>query len=214
MAAGLRSGSADTGMPSGAVIAALRHHPAEVNEAVARAAARLAGAGVVGFDLAGDELLLPELAPHKPAFDIARAAGLGITCHAAEAAPAASAREAVELLGATRIGHGTHIVDDPDVLRWCADTRIVVEICPTSNWYTGAIAAVSDHPAPRFRKAGIPVVLGDDNPMQTGSDLVAERDVLTGILGWSAADLAALDTSSVDAAFLEPSQRAALRARL
>ncbi|MEO8094840.1 MAG: adenosine deaminase, partial [Pseudolysinimonas sp.] len=214
MAAGLRAGSADTGMPSGAVIAALRHHAPEVNEAVARAAAGMAGDGVVGFDLAGDELLFPELAPHRPAFDIARAAGLGITCHAAEAAPAAAAREAIELLGATRIGHGAHIVDDPDVLRWCADSGVVVEVCPTSNWYTGAIASVADHPAPRFRDAGIAVVLGDDNPMQTGSDLAAERDVLVRTLGWTDADLALLDATSIEAAFLEPAQRAALRARL
>jgi adenosine deaminase len=58
------------------------------------------------------------------------------------------------------------------------------------------------------------VVLGDDNPMQTGSDLAAERDVLAGTLGWSDADLAALDATSVAAAFLEPAQRAALRSRL
>lgn len=213
-ATGLRAGSADTGMPSGGVIAALRHHAPDVNEAVARAAAALAGEGVVGFDLAGDELLFPRLEPHRAAFDIARAAGLGITCHAAEAAPGPAAREAVELLGATRIGHGAHIVDDPEVLRWCAEAGVVVEVCPTSNWYTGAIAEVAAHPAPRFRDAGVPVVLGDDNPMQTGSDLAAERDVLTGTLGWTDADLAALDATSIDAAFLEPSQRATLRARL
>lgn len=209
---GLRAGSADTGLPCGAVIAALRHHPPEVNEAVARSAARLAGDVVVGFDLAGDELLYPELRPHAPAFDIARAAGLGITCHAAEAAPAAAAREAVDLLGATRIGHGARIADDPDVLAWCADAGVVIEICPTSNWYTGAIGAIEDHPAPVFRRAGIALVLGDDNPMQTGSDLADERRLLTTALGWTDGDLAALDVASVDAAFLDPSQRSALRA--
>jgi adenosine deaminase len=73
---------------------------------------------------------------------------------------------------------------------------------------------VARHPAPRFREAGVPVVLGDDNPMQTGSDLAAERDVLVGTLGWSDADLAALDATSVSAAFLEPAERAALRSRL
>lgn len=211
---GMRAGSEATGMPSGAVVAALRHHDAGTNLAVARAAAAAAGSGVVGFDLAGDELLHPELASHADAFAIARAAGLGITCHAAEAAPAAAAREAVELLGATRIGHGAHVAEDPDILRWCADAGVVIEVCPTSNWYTGAIAAVSAHPAPVFREAGIRVVLGDDNPMQTGSGMAGEREVLASQLGWDAAALADLDRDSVDAAFLEPAQRAALAAAL
>lgn len=214
VAEGMAEGSGATGMPSGAVVAALRHHDTDTNLAVARAAARFAGDGVVGFDLAGDELLFPALEPHAEAFAIARAAGLGITCHAAEAAPASAAREAVELLGATRIGHGAHIAAAPDVLAWCADHDIVIEVCPTSNWFTGAIGRIADHPAPRFRDAGIRVVLGDDNPMQTGSDLGAERAVLTDVLGWSAEQLGVLDRDSVDAAFLPASTRAALRERL
>jgi len=214
VAEGMREASLATGMPSGAVVAALRHHDQETNLGVAGAAARQAGSGVVGFDLAGDELLFPELAPHKGAFDLARAAGLGITCHAAEAAPGAAAREAAEMLGATRIGHGAHIVDDPDAMRWAVDSGIVVEICPTSNWYTGAIGAVLQHPAPAFRDAGVRLVLGDDNPMQTGTDLRDERAVLANVLGFTPADLAALDRVSVDAAFLEPSIRRDLTSRL
>jgi adenosine deaminase len=120
----------------------------------------------------------------------------------------------VELLGVSRIGHGTHIADDPDVLAWCADSGVVVEMCPTSNWFTGALAAVADHPAARFRDAGVPTVLGDDNPVQTGSPLSAERRVLADQLGFSAADLVELDRVSVAAAFTEPSVRAALAARL
>lgn len=200
---GMREGSASTGMPSAAVVAALRHHDAETNESVARAASRFAGHGVVGFDLAGDELLYPELTPHVHAFEIARAASLGVTCHAAEAAPGRYAREAVELLGATRIGHGAHIVDDPDVLAWAAESGVIVEICPTSNWYTGAIPTVSAHPAQRFLRGGVRLVLGDDNPMQTGSDLPAERAVLTDILGFTAGELAALDRTSRDGAFYD-----------
>jgi adenosine deaminase len=211
---GMGEGSQSTGMPSGAVVAALRHHDQDTNLAVARAAAQLAGSGVVGFDLAGDELLFPALDPHVDAFAIARAAGLGITCHAAEAGPASAARDAVELLGTTRIGHGAHIVDDPGVLAWCAGAGVVVEVCPTSNWFTGAIRDLADHPAPRFRDAGVRVVLGDDNPLQTGSDLRGERAVLTDVLGWSADQLDALDRASIDAAFLDPSTRQRLRERL
>lgn len=211
---GMREGTVSTGMPSGAVVAALRHHDTDTNDAVARAAARFAGDGVVGFDLAGDELLYPALAPHRTAFGIARAAGLGITCHAAEAGPASAAREAVDVLGATRIGHGARIVDDPDILRWCADEGVVVEICPTSNWFTGAIPEIASHPAPTFRDAGVRLVLGDDNPMQTGTDLRDERSVLVEVLGFSRDDLSAVDLASVDAAFLDSATRSTLAASL
>lgn len=213
VADGMGEGSASTGMPSGAVVAALRHHDSATNEAVARAAAAFAGAGVVGFDLAGDELLFPALQPHTRAFEIARAAGLGITCHAAEAGPAVAAREAVELLGATRIGHGAHIVDDPEVLSWCADHGVFVEICPTSNWYTGAITSPAHHPAPVFRDAGVRLVLGDDNPMQTGTDLRHERALLVDTFQFAQSDLAAIDAASLAAAFIDSSTRSALALR-
>jgi adenosine deaminase len=214
VAEGTQMASAATGMPSGVVIAALRHHDSDTNEAVARAAASLAGDGVVGFDLAGDEGLFPSLQPHSRAFDIARASGLGITCHAAEAGPAGAAREAVEILGATRIGHGTHIADDPALLAWCADEGVTIEICPTSNWFTGAIPSVSAHPAPLFRNAGVRLVLGDDNPMQTRSDLRAERAILQARLGFTDPDLETLDRVSVESAFLENSVRISLTERL
>lgn len=212
--AGLRDAVARTGMPAGLVPAALRHHDPETNEAVARAAARHAGSGVVGFDLAGDELRFPQLGPFVAAFGIARAAGLGITCHAAEAAPGPAAREAVERFGATRIGHGAHVASDPDALAWIADHGVVIEVCPTSNWFTGAIADVADHPAPVFAAAGIALVLGDDNPMQTGSSLPEERRLLADRLGFTDEQLAALDRSSVEAMFADDGVRTALRDRL
>ncbi|WP_072689999.1 hypothetical protein [Rhodococcus marinonascens] len=56
-----------------------------------------------------------------------------MTCHAAEAAPAAAAREAAEVFGITRIGHGVHIAQDPEIMSWLGDRGIVIECCPTSN---------------------------------------------------------------------------------
>ncbi len=207
---GVREGTRLSGMAAGIVVAALRHHPAELNLAVARSAARFAGAGVVGFDLAGDELRYPALEPYAEPFALAAAAGLGLTCHAAEAAPAAAARQAVELFGVRRIGHGAHVADDPEVLRWAADSGVVIEVCPTSNWFTGAIATVADHPAAAFQRAGVPIVLGDDNPVQTRSPMSAEREVLRTRLGFTDPELRALDQVSLRAAFVEDSVRAAL----
>lgn len=198
---GVREGRRRTGISAGVVVAALRMKSAESNLAVARSAAAAAGDGVVGFDLAGDESRRPELEPFAEAFAVARAAGLGLTCHAAEAGPAGAAREAVERFGVTRIGHGAHIVDDPEVLRWVADHGVVVEVCPTSNWFTGAIARVEDHPAPVLAAHGVRLVLGDDNPAQTGAPLSHERAVLRDRLGFSPDRIAELDRTSEAVAF-------------
>ncbi len=101
------------------------------------------------------------------------------------------------------------------MLAWCADHGVVIEVMPDlQRWFTGAIPSIADHPAPRFRDAGVPVVLGDDNPLQTGSDLAEERDVLVRVLGWTKPQLDDLDRASVAAAFLEPSQRGRLLAAL
>ena len=110
--AGLEEGSRATGLPVGLVVCLLRHLDDATNLAIARAAADAAGHGVVGLDVAGDELLYPSLEPYREPYRIAAAAGLGLTAHAAEAGPASAARDAVEMLGVTRIGHGSHIADD------------------------------------------------------------------------------------------------------
>lgn len=207
---GVEQGRASTGMAAGVVVAALRLHDAETNEAVARAAAAFAGRGVVGFDLAGDEARYPALAPYVGAFAIAGAAGLGLTCHAAEAGPGSAAVEAVDLLGVTRIGHGAHIVDDRAALDEIVARGIVVEVCPSSNWFTGAIGAIAAHPAPLFREAGVRVVLGDDNPRQTLSPLSAEAVILRDDLGFGARGMAEVASTSIAAAFLDDGTRTAL----
>ena len=153
----------------------LRHDDDETNLAVARAAAAAAGAGVVGLDVAGDELVFPSIAPYRAPFAVAAAAGLGLTAHAAEAGPAESVIEAVEGLGVTRIGHGSRAADDPAILAWAAEHGVAFEVCPTSNVLTGAARSVREHPLHAFLAAGCQVVLGDDDPVTTGSTLAAEE---------------------------------------
>ena len=210
---GVAEGTRRSGMNAGVVVAALRLHDADLNEAVARAAARYAGNGVVGFDLAGDEQLYPDLLPYVGAFAIARSAGLGLTCHAAEAGPAQAALDAVDLFGVTRIGHGAHIVDDQGVLNELVQRGITIEVCPTSNLYTGAITSLSQHPARRFKEASLPLVVGDDNPRQTGSPLKAEFQVLSSQLGFSDADLEEIYRTSLKAGFMEPRVRSELESK-
>ena len=210
---GLDEGRRTTGLPVGLVVCLLRHLDDETNLAIARAAAAAAGNGVVGLDVAGDELLFPALERYVEPYGIARAAGLGLTAHAAEAGPASAAVEAATLLGATRIGHGSHIADDPATLEWAAGEGIAIEVCPTSNVLTGAAPSLLAHPIHAFLGAGCRVVLGDDNPVNIGTRLAAEERRLVTEGGVAADDLERIHRTAVEVAFTDESTRAALRAR-
>ena len=211
--AGLAEGSRASGLPVGLVVCALRHHDEATNEAVARAAADAAGRGVVGFDVAGDELLYPSLEPYRESFAIARAAGLGLTAHAAEAGPASAAVDAVNLLGVSRIGHGSHIADDPGTLAWAAREGVAIEVCLTSNVMTGAARSIAEHPLHQFLAAGCRVVIGDDNPVNIGTTLAAEEARLEREAGLTAEQARDIQRTAVEVAFTDESTRAALRRR-
>lgn len=210
-AEGLAEGSASTGVPSGLVVALLRHDDDETNLAVARAAAAAAGRGVVGLDVAGDELVFPSVAPYRAPFGVAAAAGLGLTAHAAEAGPAGSVIEAVEGLGVRRIGHGSRAADDPAILAWSAEHGVTYEVCPTSNVLTGAAPSVREHPLHAFRAAGCAIVLGDDDPVTTGSTLADEERRLVEEGGLTTDDLRAMRRTAIEVAFMDEGTRQRLR---
>jgi adenosine deaminase len=211
--AGLAEGSRATGLPVGLVVCLLRHLDDDTNLAVARAAADAAGRGVVGLDVAGDELLYPALERYREPYGIAAAAGLGLTAHAAEAGPAGAAVEAVELLGVRRIGHGSHIVDDPAVLSWAAREGIAIEVCLTSNVLTGAARSIAEHPLRRFVAAGCRVVLGDDNPVNIGTRLSAEEGRLVSEAGLTEEQVRDIHRTACEVAFTDEATRASLRRR-
>lgn len=210
---GLGEGSRTTGLSSGLVVCLLRHDDDETNMAVARAAAARAGAGVVGLDVAGDELIHPSIAPYRAAYEVAAAAGLGLTAHAAEAGPARSVIDAVEGLGVTRIGHGSAAADDPAILAYARDRGIAFEVCPTSNVLTGAARSVAEHPMHRMLAAGCRVVLGDDDPVTTGQTLGAEERLLVRSGTVTAEQLHELHRTAVEVAFMDAATREDLRAR-
>ncbi len=119
--------------------------------------------GVIGIGLGGDEGRFPaEL--FADVFAYARGAGLHTVAHAGEAAGAESVRSAVEMLGAERIGHGVRALEDPGVVELLASKRITLEVCPTSNFRTGAASRDLPHPLFRFHEAGVPVAIDADDP--------------------------------------------------
>jgi len=200
------------GMEVRLIVVAIRSHAPADNEAVARVAVAAAGAGVVGFDLAGPEAAYPDPLEHRRAFAIARAGGLGLSVHAGEWGGAAQVRRALAL-DPRRIAHGAPAADDPALMAELTRRGVTLDLCPSSNWQAGLVARLADHPLPRLLRAGVPVTLSTDD--RTVSDLTLPLEYARALdpLGLSVGELWGVDRRAVDAAFLdgEPVVRDRLR---
>ena len=144
-----------------AIVCAMRQDTPDDNLALAREAGRYAGRGVVGFDLAGDEIRYPA-ARQRPAFDAARAAGLRLTCHAGEAGEPSSVEEALNL-GVERIAHGVIGARDPRIVERVRSEGVVLDLCPTANWKCKAVPTLAVHPLPRLVRAGVRCTISTDS---------------------------------------------------
>jgi aminodeoxyfutalosine deaminase len=152
---------------------AIRHFGVEHAREVLHSAARLRSRGVVGFGIGGDEARGPGKL-FVDVFQEARDLGLHGLAHAGEACGPESIRDAVELLGAERIGHGLTALQDPLTVEILRERKIPLEVCPTSNVCTGLIARWEDHPLPKFLEEGLTVTLNSDDPAMFGTSLQEE----------------------------------------
>jgi adenosine deaminase len=155
-----------------AIVCAMRQHTPEENVALAREAGRFAGRGVVGFDLAGDEVRY-SAAPQRPAFEAARAAGLRLTCHAGEAGDPSSVEEALGL-GVERVAHGVIGAREPRIVERLRSEGVVLDMCPTANWKCKAMPSLAEHPLPRLVRAGVRCTISTDS--RTVADTTLSRE--------------------------------------
>jgi adenosine deaminase len=132
--------------------------------------------GVVGIDLAGGPHGASSFSLADYAIPFRRAAelGLGRTVHAGEGRPADEIRTAVKVLGAQRIGHGTSLLEDDDVLALVLSRNIVIEACPTSNVHTGVISCVEEHPISKWLDRGVRVTVCADNTLFSATHAAEE----------------------------------------
>ena len=160
---------------------AVRQFGPDAAQEVVNAARNAASKKIVAFGIGGDELSIPTVA-FRSVYDSAAALGLHRLMHAGEIGGPEKVREAVELLGVERIGHGIAAIHDPSLMDLLADRRIPLEICPGSNILTGALArqlsqpaaSIESHPLPQLLRHGIPVTLSTDDPTMFHTDLGAE----------------------------------------
>lgn len=163
------------------VFDAVRQFGAEAAMAVVEAARNCGSKGIVAFGIGGDELQIPT-GEFRSVYDQAANLGLHRLIHAGEVGGPQKIREAIELLGAERIGHGIAAIKDPALMDLLAERKIPLEICPQSNIRTGALvrqlardnARIEDHPLPKLFRHGIPVVLSTDDPALFDTTLRAE----------------------------------------
>jgi len=195
------------------IISMNRHESVELGAEHIEIAIQNMDRGVVGVDLAGAENLFPG-APFHPLFEQAQEANLNITIHAGEWAGPPSISEAIDLLGATRLGHGVRVVEDMAVARQALERGIIFEVCPTSNVQSGVAASFEDHPLVRMNEMGLLTTVNTDDPGISGITLTGEYVVCIEQMGLSLDDLKRQILYAAQASFLPESEQAALMDRL
>jgi len=183
-----------------------RDESLSVARRVAEVAVAYQSGGIVGLDLAGDEVSHPA-ARFADIFRWAKGQGLHITVHAGEAGPADNVRQAVERLGAERIGHGVRAGDDPELLQLLTQRAVTLEMCPTSNLQTGVVVALSRHPLCDYHQAGVRVTINTDDPSISNTTLTDEYAVALHAMGVTLPSLRRMIINAARAAFLPDPER-------
>jgi adenosine deaminase len=205
---------AATGVEATLILCTLRNYSAEQSMETARLVERHAKSGpVAAMDIAGDEVAYP-LTVHQRAFAHVREAGLGMSIHAGEAGGPDSVREALDLTGTTRIGHGVRSVEDPELVARLAESGVHLEICPTCNVQTNAVTSYESHPVERLRQAGVPVSISTDTRAVTDVRLTQEYERLAASFGWTSSEVAQANRDALAAAFAPAEVKARIAALL
>jgi aminodeoxyfutalosine deaminase len=198
---GRQRGEREFGISLYWIFDAVRHFGVEEARRVADEAIRFKGQNVAGIGIGGDERRAgPE--HFRKIYEHAAQHGLRLTVHAGETVGPESIWGALRELKADRIGHGLTAIDDPELVRYLAETQVPVEICITSNVLTGCCAKVEEHPIRRLFDAGVPVTLNTDDPDMFHTTLAQEYVIAQQVFGFSGAELRELAKNSFRASFL------------
>jgi adenosine deaminase len=182
-----------------AIVCAMRQDTVEDNLELAKVAGKFAGRGVVGFDLAGDEVRYPNTLGQRPAFAAARAAGLRLTCHAGEAGEPSHVEDALQL-GVERIAHGLVGARDPRIVQRIRSEGVVLDMCPTANWKCKAVQSLAEHPLPRLVRSNVRCTISTDS--RTVADTTLSREFeLASEMGMSEDELKRCNETAYDARF-------------
>jgi adenosine deaminase len=197
----------------GLIASVNRHESLDLAEQVAWLAADHIQDGLVGLDLAGNEAEFSAL-PFQGLFKEARESGLRITIHAGEWAGAANVREAIEGLGAERIGHGVRVLEDDNVTALAVERKTTFEVCVTSNYQSGVVADLGHHPLASMLNQGLNATVNTDDPSVSRITLSHEYQVACEDLGIPLDVLKQTVLAAAEASFLPEDERIKLVASL
>jgi len=198
---GLRVAKREVGIKGGLIICGMRNINPQTSLRLAELCVAFKNKGVVGFDLAGAEYNFPAK-DHKAAFQLILNNNVNCTCHAGEAYGPESIAQALHYVGAHRIGHGTRLRENGDLLNFVNDHRIPLEICPSSNVQTGAVPDLDSHPIKFYFDFGLRVTVNTDNRLITDTTVARELWLAHKHCGLSLEDLTTIIISGFKSAFL------------
>jgi len=207
--AGLHEAERAFNITTGVIICGIRNFSIESSIQLAELAIAYKYRGVVGYDLAGAEENFPAK-DHLEAFYLTRNNNVNVTLHAGEAYGPASIHQAIHYCGANRIGHGTRLREDGDLMNYINDHRICLEICLTSNVQTGSVDKLENHPIRFYHDYGLRVTLNTDNRLISGTTLVDEYMIAHKAFNFNMADYKNFIISGFKSAFLEHRERTKL----
>ena len=203
---GLQRGRKDFGVESGIIVCGIRNISAAASLKLADLTVRYKNKGVVGFDLAGAEENFPAK-DHQEAFYMILNNNINATIHAGEAFGPSSIHQAIHHCGAHRIGHGTRLKENKDLMNYVNDHRITLEVCLTSNWQTRSIRSLKYHPLKYYYDQGIRVTLNTDNRLMSGTTLTKEFLLAHKLFGFKLHDFREMIIMAMKSAFLPYAER-------
>lgn len=206
---GLRMAKREFGIRYGLILCAIRSLSAEQSLRIAELCVAFKNRGVVGFDLAGSEVNNPAKV-HRQAFQLVIDNNINCTAHAGESFGPDSVHQAIHKCGAHRIGHGTRLVENGDLLNYVNDHRIPIEVCPTSNLQTRAASSWETHPVDFFVDYGVRVTINTDNRLMSDTTVTKELHLCHQHYGWSLQTIKEIIIAGFKSAFMPYREKADL----
>ena len=207
--AGLDEASRKTGTLTGAIVCGIRNLPPQSTMELADLSVEYKNRGVVAFDLAGAEKDYPAK-DHVQAFYKILNNNINCTCHAGEGFGPPSIHQAIHYLGAHRIGHGTRLHEDSDLMAYVNNHRIPMEICLSSNLQTGVVSRLADHPFRLYYDEDLRVTLNTDNTLMSATDITREYQLAVEAFELGIPDVRKLVLNGFKSAFLPLKRKVAL----
>ncbi|MBU0520089.1 adenosine deaminase [bacterium] len=210
---GLRRAERDADIIARVIVCGIRNISPQTSLRLAELTAAYKSQGVVGFDLAGAEDQYPAK-DHSEAFYLIRRNNINCTVHAGEAYGPESIRQALHDLNTHRIGHGTRLRENGDLLNYVNDHRIPMEVCLTSNVQTRAVKDFQSHPLQFYYDYGLRVTLNTDNRLISNTTVTDEYVAACETFGFDEQDLKNMIVMGFKSSFLPYKNRVRLLERV